>query len=73
VQGEIYLARRARPVTKPAILPNELQAGFDNPIPRIRVGAAEELAGLLSSRHAGMALAARFALWSNSSTTTAAR
>jgi TM2 domain-containing membrane protein YozV len=62
MQGDIYLARRARPVTSPAQLPSELHAAIDHPLARIRLGAVEELARLLGSRHAGLALAARLSL-----------
>lgn len=62
VQGDIYLARRAGPVTKAPTLSSELQAAIDNPIARVRIGAIEELTRLLHSRHAGTALAARLAL-----------
>ena len=62
VQGDIYVARRARPVTTPVPLPSELQQAIDHPIAGIRVGAVQELARLMRSRHAGVALAARLAL-----------
>jgi uncharacterized caspase-like protein len=62
MQGNIYVARRARPVTTPSQLPSELQQALDHPIAGIRVGAVQELARLIHSRHAGLALAARFAL-----------
>jgi TM2 domain-containing membrane protein YozV len=62
VQGDIYLARRAGPVTKAPALSSELQAAIDNPIARVRIGAVEELTRLLHSRHAGTALAGRLAL-----------
>ena len=62
VEGELYIARRARPVTMPALLPPELQHAIDSPLAGIRVGAVQELAGVLRGRHAGMALAARLAL-----------
>jgi caspase domain-containing protein/membrane-associated two-gene conflict system component 1 (EACC1) len=62
VQGDIYVARRARPVTKPMPLPSELQQAIDHPIAGIRVGAVPELARLMRSQHAGLALAARLAL-----------
>jgi TM2 domain-containing membrane protein YozV len=62
VQGDIYVARRARPVTKPATLPGELQEAIDHPMAGMRIGAVHELTQLLRSRHAGVALAARAAL-----------
>jgi hypothetical protein len=62
VQGGIFVARRARPVTTPAALPSELQEAVDHPIATVRLGAVQELARLLGSRHAGLALAARLAL-----------
>ncbi len=62
VQGELYIARRARPVTTPAPLAPELQQAVDHPLAAVRAGAVQELARLLQSRHAGLALAARLAL-----------
>ena len=62
MEGELYIARRARPVTVPALLPPELQHAIDSPLAWIRVGAVQELAGVLRGRHAGMTLAARLAL-----------
>jgi hypothetical protein len=62
VEGDLYIARRARPVTTPAPLPAELQEAVGNPLVQVRAGAVRELVGLLASRHAGMALAARLAL-----------
>jgi hypothetical protein len=62
MQGELYLARRSRPVTTPAPLPSELQEVIDHPLAGIRAGAAQELARLTRGRHAGLALAARLAL-----------
>jgi Caspase domain len=62
MQGELYLARRSRPVSTPAPLPPELQEVLDHPLARIRAGAVEELARMLHGRHAGLALAAKLAL-----------
>ncbi|SDL73842.1 caspase family protein [Nonomuraea jiangxiensis] len=62
VQGELIIARRGRPVDRPAPLPSELQEAIDHPIAKIREGAIDELARLRHSRHAGLALAARLAL-----------
>ena len=62
MEGELYIARRARPVTTPTPLPPELQQAIDSPLAAVRAGAVQELAGVLRGRHAGMALAARLAL-----------
>ncbi|MBU2662629.1 caspase family protein [Actinoplanes bogorensis] len=62
MQGELYVARRSRPVTSAAPLPPELQSVIDHPIGSIRAGAVTELARLAHGRHAGMAIAAREAL-----------
>jgi Caspase domain len=62
VQGELVIARRARPVTTPVPLPPELQEAIDSPFAGVRAGVVPELARLLRSRHAGMALAARLTL-----------
>jgi uncharacterized caspase-like protein len=62
VQGELVIARRARPVTTPATLPPELREAVNSPFAGIRAGAVPELARLLGSRHAGLALAARLTL-----------
>jgi hypothetical protein len=62
VQGDLVIARRSTPVTEPAALPPELQQSIDSPLAAVRVGAMDELARLLPSRHQGVALAARQAL-----------
>lgn len=61
-QGELVIARRARPVTVPAPLPQELQQGLDNPLAVFRAAAVPELQHLLHGNHAGLALAAKQAL-----------
>ncbi|WP_285687517.1 caspase family protein [Actinoplanes sp. NBRC 103695] len=62
VQGELYIARRSRPVARPAALPAELQEALDHPLAGVRLGAVQELRGVLRGRHAGRSLAARQAL-----------
>jgi hypothetical protein len=62
VQGELVIARRARPVATPAPLPRELQEAIDSPFAAVRAAAVNELVRLLNGRHAGLVLAARQAL-----------
>ena len=62
VQGELVIARRARPVTAPAPLPTELQEAIDSPLASVRGAVVQELARLLNGKHAGRALAAQLAL-----------
>ena len=62
IQGELVIARRARPVTTPVPLPPELQEAIDSPLAAIRAAAVQELARLLRGTHAGRALAAQLAL-----------
>ncbi|HEY2959628.1 MAG TPA: caspase family protein [Actinomycetota bacterium] len=60
VQGDLLIARS--PQVRPAPLPLELQQAIEHPIAGMRLAAVEELARLLRSGHAGLALAAREAL-----------
>jgi hypothetical protein len=62
VQGELVIARRARPVATPAPLPPELQEAIDSPFAAVRAAAVQELARLLRGTHAGRALAAQLSL-----------
>jgi Zn-dependent protease with chaperone function len=62
VQGELVIARRARPVTTPAPLPSDVQELIGHRLATARAGAVQELAHLVRSHHAGVALAARLAL-----------
>ncbi len=62
IQGELYLARRVRPVSVPSVLPDDLKEAMDSSFPSIRSGAVRELGRLLRGRHAGLALAARHGL-----------
>ena len=62
VQGELIIARRARPVTTPTPLAADLQVLMDSPFATARAAAVQELQRLLRSGHGGLALAARIAL-----------
>jgi hypothetical protein len=62
VQGELVIARRALPVTRPAPLPPEVQEAIDSPLAAVRGAAVQELSRLLRGKHAGRVLAARQAL-----------
>src|ERR1700722_12315383 len=62
MQGDLYLARRRRPVSTPGTLAPELRHAVSSPLAGIRAGAVQELAVVLHGEHAGLALAARLAL-----------
>lgn len=62
VEGELVIARRARPVTTPSPLPREVQEAIGSPLAAVRAAAVQELTRLVSGAHAGLALAARLAL-----------
>ena len=62
MEGELYIARRSRPVTTPSALPPELRQAIDSPLAGVRGGAVQELAAVLRGSHVGRALAARVAL-----------
>lgn len=62
LRGELRVARRARPVSVPTPLPQELYDAIDHPLSGMRAGAVGELERLLNGGHAGLALAARIAL-----------
>lgn len=62
MQGELYVARRSRPITIPSALPEDLTEAMESSFSSIRAGAVSELGRLLRGRHAGLALAARHGL-----------
>lgn len=62
VQGDLVIARRARPVTSPAPLASELQEAVDSPFASVRLAVVSELGRLAVGRHEGRALAARLTL-----------
>jgi len=62
LQGDLFIARRRTPVTRPAPLPESVRQALDQPLGGIRLGAVHELERLLGGSHAGLALAARLSL-----------
>ncbi len=62
VRGELFIARRSRPVTTPSPLPDDIQKAVENRLASVRLGAVQELEPLLHGRHQGLALAARLTL-----------
>jgi hypothetical protein len=62
LQGELRIARRGKPVSKPTPLPQDLQGAIDSTVSGVREGAVRELTRLLNARHEGLALAAGLAL-----------
>ena len=53
VQGELIIARRARPVTAPTPLPPELQEAADSPLAAVRAAAVQELSRVLGGAMPG--------------------
>jgi Caspase domain len=62
VQGELVIARRSRPVSKPTPLAPELQQAVEHPLASVRAAAIPDLGRMLAGTHAGIALAAKLAL-----------
>src|SRR5215472_3779965 len=62
IEGELYVARRRGPVTRPSPLAPELVEAMEHPLASVRLGVAQELAGLAAGGHAGLALGATQAL-----------
>lgn len=62
VQGEVYVARRSTPVTRPAPLEPDLLADARAPVSYKRRGAVQGLADVLNEAHPGRSLAARLEL-----------
>jgi hypothetical protein len=59
IQGELYVARRSKPITTPSTLPDDLKEAMDSSFPSVRASAVSELGRLLRGRHVGLSLAAR--------------
>ena len=62
VQGEVYVARRSTPVTRPAPLEPDLLADAHASATYKRLGAVQGLAPILDEKHPGRSLAARLEL-----------
>ncbi len=62
VQGDLYVARRGRPVDQPSTLPSEIIEAMESLVPWNRLGVVEPLRLLLTGAHPGLALGARQAL-----------
>ncbi len=62
VEGDLYVARRGRPVTEPSELPEEITRSMDSPVWSDRLGVVHPLTTLLTGAHPGLSLAARLAL-----------
>jgi hypothetical protein len=62
IRGELFIARRSRPVTTPSPLPDDIQKAIESRLASVRLGAVQELEPLLHGRHQGLALAARLTL-----------
>jgi hypothetical protein len=62
MQGELVIARRARPVATPVPLPPELHEATESPLATVRAASVHELKRVLNGRHAGRALSAQLAL-----------
>ncbi|SES39050.1 caspase family protein [Actinokineospora terrae] len=62
LRGDLRVARRARPVTVPSELPEQVRDAVGHLLVSVREGVVKDLARLLTSGHEGKALAARLAL-----------
>lgn len=62
VQGEVYVARRSTPVTRPAPLEPDLLADAHSSVTYKRMGAVQGLGHILAETHPGRSLAARLEL-----------
>ncbi len=62
VQGEVYVARRSTPVTRPAALEADLLADAHASATYKRLGAVQGLTSILAETHPGRSLAARLEL-----------